>query len=78
MPESRGECDVDFLQSAVGDIVDGGRHPGRQSWLECRLVPFQPAKRTCYNHFIELCLIAASSFDGDLAQLFFSSSRGFN
>ena len=53
LPEGRREGDVDFVQGAVGDAVDGLGETGREGGCEGGLVAFQPAERRGDDDFVE-------------------------
>ncbi len=42
-PEGSGEGEVDFLEAAVGDVVDCLGNPCWERWCEGWLVAFEPA-----------------------------------
>jgi hypothetical protein len=53
VPECFRERDVDFLETAVGDIVDGAGKARGQFRGEGGFVALEPAQGTSNNNFIE-------------------------
>lgn len=53
VPECFRECDVDLLETAVGDIVDGAGKARGQFRGECGFVALEPAQRTGDDDFVE-------------------------
>lgn len=62
VPECFRESDVDFLETAVGDIVDGAGKAWRQFRGERGLVALEPAEGTSDDDFIEG--VAFAGFSG--------------
>ena len=53
MPEGDGEVDVDFLEAAVGYMVDWEGDFGGKGWSEGVEVAFEPAEWRGHDDFVE-------------------------
>ena len=64
-PERGGEGDVDFLETAVGNVLDGCGDARRERGGEGGHVAFQPAQGAGHNHFVEVGGVVRDRGDGD-------------